>query len=46
MDHFNFHPLAGSPAVGHGVSVSGLTKDFFGVTRPNPPTIGAAEPQR
>ncbi len=46
LDHFNFHPLVGSPAVGHGVPVSGVTKDYFGVTRPNPPTIGAAEPQR
>ncbi|MGC9199198.1 MAG: hypothetical protein ACP5E5_09700 [Acidobacteriaceae bacterium] len=46
MDHFNFHPKPGSPEVGHGVAVEGITKDFFGVIRPNPPTIGAAEPQR
>ncbi len=46
LDHFNFYPLVGSPAVGHGVPVSGVTKDYFGATRPIPPTVGAVEPRR
>jgi hypothetical protein len=46
LDHFNFHPKAGSPAAGRGEAVNGIAVDFFGVPRPNPPTIGAAEPAR
>jgi hypothetical protein len=33
-----------SPAIGAGIAVTGMTTDFNGVTRPNPPTIGANEP--
>jgi hypothetical protein len=46
LDNVNFHPKPGSPAVAHGVPLSGLTTDYFGVTRPNPPSIGAVEPQK
>jgi len=46
FDHFDFHPQNRSPAVGHGQSVSGITLDFFGAPRPNPPSIGAVEPHR
>jgi hypothetical protein len=30
--------------VGAGTVVSGMTKDYYGVTRPTPPSIGAVEP--
>ena len=45
LDNFNFYPSSSSPAVGAGVAIPGVTTDYYGVTRPNPPTIGAAEPQ-
>jgi hypothetical protein len=32
-----------SPATGAGVSISGITTDYNGLTRPNPPAIGAIE---
>jgi hypothetical protein len=32
-----------SPAKGTGIPVSGLTTDYHGTTRPNPPAIGALE---
>jgi len=35
---------ASSPAVASGIAIPGITTDFNGVTRPNPPTIGAMEP--
>jgi hypothetical protein len=44
LDNFNFHPASGSPANGHGVAVSGITTDHHGSARPNPPSIGALEP--
>lgn len=40
----NFRPTISSPAIAAGTAVSGLTTDYFGATRPNPPSIGAAEP--
>ena len=43
LDNFNFHPGHGSPALAHGQTVNGLTTDFFGTARPNPPSIGAVE---
>jgi len=46
LDHFNFHPRRGSPADGRGQTVNGIAADFFGVPRPNPPSIGAVEPDR
>jgi hypothetical protein len=44
LDNFNFHPTSGSPANGHGIAVSGITTDYYGNMRPNPPSIGAVEP--
>jgi Right handed beta helix region len=39
----DFHLLSGSSALGAGVAIGGITTDFDGVTRPNPPSIGAYE---
>jgi hypothetical protein len=36
----DWHLQAGSPAIGKGISVAGLTKDLDGVTYRNPPDIG------
>jgi hypothetical protein len=44
LDNFNFQLRKGSPAIGHGIAISGVTTDYYGHTRPNPPTIGASEP--
>jgi hypothetical protein len=44
LDNFDFHPGAGSPAIRHGINASGITVDYYGVSRPNPPSIGAVEP--
>jgi hypothetical protein len=46
LDKFNFHPTSSSPANGHGTAVSGITADYYGKARPNPPSIGAVEPGR
>jgi len=46
LDRFNFHPRRGSPAIGRGQPVPGLNTDFFGIPRPNPPSIGAVEPEK
>jgi len=35
---------ASSPANGSGIAISGITTDFNGTTRPNPPAIGAMQP--
>lgn len=40
----NLFPGVSSPVIHAGTAVSGLTTDFFAATRPNPPSIGAAEP--
>jgi hypothetical protein len=40
----SFHPTSGSPLIGAGTVISGLTADFYGVAQPNPPTIGAVKP--
>ena len=37
----SFHPATGSPLLGAGKAISGLTKDFYGVAQPIVPTIGA-----
>lgn len=37
----NFHLQSGSPARGAGVAIAGITTDKDGVTRGNPPDIGA-----
>jgi parallel beta-helix repeat protein len=40
---FDFHLRVGSPAINAGVTISGITTDFEGITRGNPPEIGARE---
>ena len=46
LDNFNFHPANGSPAIGRGITFSGITTDYYGIARPKPPSIGAVEPGR
>jgi hypothetical protein len=46
LDNFNFTPSSGSPAVGAGLSIASvpsLLLDYNGLTRPDPPAIGAAQ---
>ena len=43
LDNFNFALSSGSPAIADGVAVSGLTTDYDGVARPNPPSLGALQ---
>jgi hypothetical protein len=43
LDNFNFNLATGSPAIGTGVVVSGVTNDYSGTIRPSPPSIGAYE---
>lgn len=46
LDNFNFNLSATSPALKAGVFISGvpsLVTDYNGVTRPNPPAIGAIQ---
>jgi hypothetical protein len=40
---FNFTPASGSPLVGAGIAIAGITTDYNGTTRPNPPAIGAIQ---
>jgi hypothetical protein len=37
----SFYPSSGSPLLGAGIQVPGLTTDYYDVTRPTPPSIGA-----
>jgi hypothetical protein len=46
LDNFNFKPSSNSPANGRGIAINGITTDYYGITRPNPPSIGAIEPSR
>jgi hypothetical protein len=39
----NWYPSGSSPVIGAGVAVGGLTTDYYGASRPNPPGIGAVE---
>jgi hypothetical protein len=39
----SFFPTISSPLLGAGTAVGGLTTDFFGATRPSPPSLGGAE---
>lgn len=43
LDNFNFHLSGGSPAIGAAIPIPGITLDFSGLTRANPPAIGAFE---
>lgn len=43
LDGFNFNLASGSGAIRTGITVSGLTTDYNGTTRPNPPSMGAIE---
>jgi hypothetical protein len=45
LDDFNFYPKSDSPAIRHGTPMSGVSTDYYGTPRPNPPTIGAVEPR-
>jgi hypothetical protein len=40
----SLHPTSGSPLIGAGTVISGLTVDFYNVAQPSPPTIGAVKP--
>ena len=44
FDDFNFYPSAGSPIIGAGTALTSLSTDYYGVTRPNPPSLGGVEP--
>ena len=44
LDISSVHPAIGSPVTGAGTPVNGLTTDYYGSTRPVPPSIGAVEP--
>ncbi len=39
----DFHLLTGSPAIGKGLAISGITTDYTGSSVKNPPSIGAYE---
>jgi hypothetical protein len=43
LNGFDWHLLAGSPAIGKGISIAGLTQDIEGATLGNPPNIGCYE---
>lgn len=40
----SFYPTGSSPLIGAGTTLAGLTADYYGTTRPSPPTIGGVEP--
>jgi len=39
----SFYPVVGSPVIGTGNAVSGLTADYYGTVRPSSPSMGAVE---
>jgi putative Ig domain-containing protein len=43
VNSLNPNLTSGSPAIGAGVSITGITTDYNGVTRPGAPAIGAIE---
>jgi hypothetical protein len=44
INHINPHLTSSSAAINSGIAISGITTDFNGKTRANPPAIGAMEP--
>jgi hypothetical protein len=46
IDAINPALTSTSPAIGAGTAITGITTDYNGVTRPNPPSIGAEQPQQ
>ena len=40
---YDFHYQAGSAGIGAGIAVSGVTVDYDGIIRPNPPSVGGYE---
>ena len=43
VDALNPNITDASPAIANGITVSGISPDYNGTTRPNPPAIGAME---
>jgi hypothetical protein len=43
LDNFNLNVSSGSPAIGAGVPIPGLTTDYNGNPYANPPAIGAVQ---
>jgi hypothetical protein len=39
----SFYPASGSPLIGAGIHIPGLTTDYYGTTRPTSPSIGGVE---
>ena len=44
VDALNPNLTGSSPLIGAGITISGITTDYNGNARPNPPAIGAFEP--
>ncbi len=44
INHINPNLTSSSAAINSGIAISGITTDFNGKTRANPPAIGAMEP--
>ena len=44
VNAINPNLTGGSPAIANGIFISGITTDYNGIARPNPPSIGAFEP--
>ncbi|NYF90957.1 beta strand repeat-containing protein [Tunturibacter empetritectus] len=44
VNHFDPHLTSSSAAINSGIAISGITTDYNGATRANPPAIGAMEP--
>lgn len=44
VEDVTYVPEVGSPLIGAGISDEDFTEDYYGNARPNPPSIGAAEP--
>lgn len=43
LNSINPNLTSASPAIGAGLAISGITTDFSGAIRPNPPAVGALE---